>query len=79
MNIEILIGSPRKNGNTFILSKHLSDMLNGSGVCSNISYLYDYEIKPCIDCRACKPKEKIYTQKMMRKFFSKELKKLTLL
>lgn len=26
-------------------------------------YLYDYEIKPCIDCRACKQGEKICVQK----------------
>jgi len=51
---EILIGSPRRNGNTFILSNHLNDLLNSEGAHSYLSYLYDYEIKPCIDCRVCK-------------------------
>ena len=54
MTIEILIGSPRKNGNTFILSNHLNDLLSRDGAQSSVSYLYDYEIKPCADCRGCK-------------------------
>lgn len=75
MNIEILIGSPRKNGNTFTLSKYLNNMLNDGGVCSNISYLYDYEIKPCIDCRACKQKEKICTLKDDAKILFERIEK----
>ncbi len=54
MKVEILIGSPRKNGNTFELSNHLNDLLNQNCTISDLSFLYDYEIKPCIDCRACK-------------------------
>lgn len=51
---EILIGSPRKNGNTSYLSKYLSDLLNASGTSASLTYLYDYEVKPCVDCRSCK-------------------------
>jgi len=51
---EIFIGSPRKNGNTSYLSKYLNDLLNANDVLSSLSYLYDYEIEPCVDCRSCK-------------------------
>jgi len=54
MKVEILIGSPRKNGNTFVLSNHLNELLNKKEVHSHLTFLYDYDIKPCIDCRACK-------------------------
>lgn len=57
MKCQIIIGSPRKNGNTFVLSNYLNDMLTSSNINSNMSFLYDYEIKPCIDCRACKKGE----------------------
>jgi len=55
MKAEILIGSPRKNGNTFFLTNYLEELLNkNSNVNSNLTFLYDYDINPCIDCRVCK-------------------------
>jgi len=54
MKGEIFIGSPRKNGNTFVLSNHLNELLNKKEVHSHLTFIYDYDIKPCIDCRACK-------------------------
>jgi len=54
MKILALNGSARKNGNTDIL---IDQILKGSkekGHKSEKLYLYDYEILPCIDCRACK-------------------------
>lgn len=53
-NVEVLVGSPRKNGNTSIMANYLQDNLKKEGISSNISFLYDIEIKPCADCRACK-------------------------
>jgi multimeric flavodoxin WrbA len=53
-NVEILIGSPRKKGNTFILSDMLSKNLIEKGCNAAMTFLYDYQIDPCIDCRACK-------------------------
>jgi len=52
----ILIGSPRKKGNTSILAKHLVKFLTKDQDIK-ISYLYDFNIKPCVDCRACKKGE----------------------
>lgn len=53
-NIEILIGSPRKKGNTFTLADILSKTLSKEGASISLDFLYDYQIDPCIDCRACK-------------------------
>ena len=58
-NVEILVGSPRKRGNSFLMSKMLIDSLKNDKYYSNISFLYDYEIKPCVDCRACKKDEMV--------------------
>ncbi len=52
--IEILIGSPRKRGNTFSLAEMLIQNLDKEKTISDTTYLYDFEIKPCNDCRACK-------------------------
>lgn len=52
--IEILIGSPRKKGNTYSLANMLRTSIDRENTRSDITYLYDYEIKPCVDCRACK-------------------------
>ncbi len=54
VKIEIIIGSPRKNGNTAILCNKLKVELESLRLQVNISFLYDYTIKPCTDCRGCK-------------------------
>jgi len=52
--ILILNGSPRKNGNTAVLSEHL---IHNISINIGQLFLYDYEIKPCTDCRACKKED----------------------
>lgn len=54
LKIEIFIGSPRKNGNTSSLVEVFDKGLDKSKIVSEKSFLYDYKIKPCDDCRACK-------------------------
>ena len=49
----ILNGSPRKKGNTAILSEYLIKNINNKLSVEHL-YLYDFKIRPCIDCRACK-------------------------
>ncbi len=71
MNILILNGSPRKKGNTNILTehliKHLPETINTETV-----YLYDYEIRPCTDCRACKKGDMVCVLKdSMQKLYTK--------
>ena len=56
--IEILIGSPRKRGNTAIMIGMLNDGLDTERYTSDIKYLYDFDIKPCVDCRGCKKDKK---------------------
>ncbi len=54
LNVNIFIGSPRKKGNTSVLSDFLVNELDKNKFKVKIYFLYDFEINPCIDCRACK-------------------------
>ncbi len=59
MNVFAMIGSPRKGSNTDIL---VDELLKGAGANGHEArkvYLYEYEIKPCVDCRKCKTKEPV--------------------
>lgn len=49
----ILIGSPRKKGNSAFLTTSLANKLKGK-VEIETAFLYGFNIEPCIDCRACK-------------------------
>jgi len=59
MKILALIGSPRRRGNTDLLVDAAMGEAAKRGHEGEKLYLYDYEIKPCVDCRACKQGEKI--------------------
>lgn len=52
--VEILIGSPRKKGNTSFLAHQLADQLIADEFEVNYSYLGEMTINPCSDCRGCK-------------------------
>ncbi|MCW4011881.1 MAG: flavodoxin family protein [Candidatus Bathyarchaeota archaeon] len=54
MKITALVGSPRKMSNTDILVDKILEDGAKKGYSSEKIYLYDQQIKPCIDCRACK-------------------------
>lgn len=49
----IIIGSPRKNGNTCQLLKPFLKTLLERGSYCKIMWLYDLHIQPCVACRAC--------------------------
>ncbi|MCQ4638222.1 flavodoxin family protein [Anaerovorax odorimutans] len=49
----ILMGSPRKNGNTAALLKPFTEELAACGHEYDLIHLYDKEIKPCTACRTC--------------------------
>ena len=53
MNVLILMGSPRKGGNTAALLKPFCEELEQSGANVELIWLYDQEIKPCVACRNC--------------------------
>ena len=54
MEILALIGSPRKGGNTEMLADVLLEKALENGHQAKKIHLYDHQIGPCIDCRACK-------------------------
>lgn len=49
----ILMGSPRKKGNTAALLDPFCQQLEAEGAQCQTIWLYDREIQPCIACRAC--------------------------
>lgn len=53
MKVCILMGSPRKNGNTFHLLEPFIQVLKKNGHSIELIWLYDKKIFPCLACRAC--------------------------
>lgn len=53
MNVCILMGSPRKQGNTAALLTTFCEELQKGGAEVEVHWLYDLDIRPCIACRAC--------------------------
>lgn len=53
MNVVVLFGSPRRNGNTKTLLDHLTEELKKKGHDVKIIYLNDLNIRPCQGCLKC--------------------------
>lgn len=53
MKFSILMGSPRKNGNTNAILEPFMDELKKAGGETELFWLYDMDIKGCEACRAC--------------------------
>lgn len=53
MKVCILMGSPRKNGNTASLLKPFTEELTQAGTKYTTIWLYDKNISPCIACCKC--------------------------
>ncbi len=49
----ILMGSPRRNGNTHILLKPFIEEIEFKQVQYDLVWLYDKHIEPCVACRNC--------------------------
>lgn len=54
MKILGLVASPRKGSNTDLLVDAILSGASSTGHLTEKIYLYDVDIKPCIDCRTCK-------------------------
>jgi len=52
-----IVGSPRQNGNTEILTKHTLKAVEEEGLDTELISLADLEIKPCTACMVCKNEE----------------------
>ena len=59
MNVLILMGSPRKEGNTAALLQPFCEELELRTAEVNTVWVYDREIRPCLACRGC---QKDWTQ-----------------
>jgi multimeric flavodoxin WrbA len=57
MKVIGIVGSPRKNGNTELLTKHTLKAISEEGVDTELIRLAGLKIKPCIACMACKEQE----------------------
>ena len=57
MKVLGIVGSPRKNGNTELLTKHTLKSISEEGLDTELIRLAGLEIKPCTACMACKEKE----------------------
>ena len=57
MKVIGIVGSPRKNGNTELLTKHTLKAISEEGLDTELIRLAGLEIKPCTACMACKEKE----------------------
>lgn len=49
----VLMGSPRKNGNTMALLRPFLSELKNNGCSCELIYLYSKELRPCRACRIC--------------------------
>lgn len=49
----ILMGSPRRNGNTAALLKPFTEELKRNNIESEMIWLYDRHLEPCTACRTC--------------------------
>ncbi|MDR2737081.1 MAG: flavodoxin family protein [Gracilibacteraceae bacterium] len=49
----ILMGSPRKNGNTMALLRPFLEESHSLGVAAPMVWLHDKTIEPCVACRTC--------------------------
>ena len=57
MKVIGIVGSPRKNGNTEMLTKHTLRAVSEEGLDTDLIRLAGLEIKPCTACMACKDQE----------------------
>ena len=53
VKILILMGSPRKQGNTAALLRPFREELERLGAETETIWLYDQDILPCVACRTC--------------------------
>lgn len=60
MKVCILMGSPRKKGNTTALLKPFIEELEQHHAEHSLVWLYDKRIAPCIACRACQKEWTIF-------------------
>jgi len=58
-NVMIVIGSPRKRGNSSTLAKQVASGAKDAGAKVELFFLHDMNIKPCSACDGCRKKRGI--------------------
>ncbi len=58
MNVIGIVGSPRKNGNTEILTRHTLQAIAEEGLETELIRLAGLDIRPCDACRVCRQEER---------------------
>lgn len=53
-----VVGSPRKGGNTEILTKHALQAIKEEGIATELVRLAGMDIRPCNACQVCRKEEK---------------------
>ena len=53
MKYTVLMGSPRKNGNTAALLRAFMEENRDMGIEQDMIWLYDRTILPCLSCKQC--------------------------
>ena len=53
-----IVGSPRKSGNTDILTRHALKAIKEEGIDTELISLADLDIKPCNACEVCQKEER---------------------
>lgn len=66
----LIVGSPRKDGNTAILTDKLIDLLNNNFETEKI-FLSDYNISPCKECYNCMDKDECSIKDDMQELYIK--------
>ena len=76
MKFSILMGSPRKEGNTISILRPFMDELKAQGHETDLLWLYDMDIAGCVACRTCQKDWSIFGCKFkddMQKVFDSAL------
>ncbi|MFC1917251.1 flavodoxin family protein [Chloroflexota bacterium] len=58
MKVIGIVGSPRKNGNTELLTNHTLKAISEEGIQTEVIRLSGLEIRPCTACMVCKKEER---------------------
>ncbi len=58
MKVIGIVGSPRKNGNTEMLTAHVLRAIAEEGLDTELIQLADLDIRPCNACRVCREEER---------------------
>ena len=71
MNVLCINSSPRKNGNISLLCRKILKGAELKGHQTEMIYLYDYNISPCIGCWSCAKNQKCHIQDDFEMLYSK--------